>query len=135
MTSNLTMSIFYATLLLEFMPLKQRKDRKIWKNRLEGLFAKEIECSCGRTHFCDIEEILIEENAICRLPGILSRHSYKKLCVVCDEHTEKAAGFRVYEELTKAGYNFSKVLYHEPELVPDEQALIYLLHRYLRTVI
>ena len=93
-----------------------------WKAYLQ----KEIECSCGRTHFCDIEEILIEENAICRLPGILSRHSYKKLCVVCDEHTEKAAGFRVYEELTKAGYNFSKVLYHEPELVPDEQALIYL---------
>lgn len=93
-----------------------------WKAYLQ----KEIECSCGRTHFFDIEEILIEENAICRLPGILSRHSYKKLCVVCDEHTEKAAGFRVYEELTKAGYNFSKVLYHEPELVPDEQALIYL---------
>ena len=68
-----------------------------WKAYLQ----KEIECSCGRTHFCDIEEILIEENAICRLPGILSRHSYKKLCVVCDEHTEKAAGFRVYENLQK----------------------------------
>ncbi|HIX29459.1 MAG TPA: sn-glycerol-1-phosphate dehydrogenase [Candidatus Blautia stercoravium] len=93
-----------------------------WKAYLQ----KEIQCSCGRTHFCDIEEILIEDNAICRLPEILSRHSYKKLCVVCDEHTEKAAGFRVYEALAKAGFNFSKVLYHEPELVPDEQALIYL---------
>ena len=40
MTSNLTMSIFYATLLLEFMPLKQRKDRKIWKKQIGRLICK-----------------------------------------------------------------------------------------------
>lgn len=97
-------------------------ERIDWKTYLQ----KEIVCSCGRTHYCDIEEIVIEDNAIRRLPEILNRHFYKKLCVVCDEHTEKAAGFQVYGELTKAGYDFSKVLYHEPELVPDEQALVYL---------
>ncbi len=93
-----------------------------WKPYLQ----REIKCSCGKTHICDIEEILIEDNAIKKLPEILGRHSYQKLCVVCDVHTEKAAGFMVYEELEAAGYSFKKVVYQDEELVPDENALIYL---------
>lgn len=93
-----------------------------WSSYLQ----KEIKCSCGKTHVCDIEEILIEEDAIKRLPEILGRHSYQKLCVVCDIHTERAAGYSVYEELGAAGYFFKKVVYQDEELVPDENALIYL---------
>ena len=93
-----------------------------WKRYLQ----KERACSCGKSHFCDIEEIVLEEHGIRRLPEILGRHTYKKLCVVCDEHTEVAAGFQVYEALAGHGYEFSKVLYHEPELIPNEDALIYL---------
>ena len=91
-----------------------------WKKYLQ----KEISCSCGKTHFCDIEEIIIEDHAIKQLTNILARHSYKKLCVVSDDNTEKAAGFQVYEELNAAGYTYDKVVFHDPELVPDEEALI-----------
>ena len=91
-----------------------------WKKYLQ----KEISCSCGKTHFCDIEEIIIEDHAIKQLTTILARHSYKKLCVVSDDNTEKAAGFQVYEELNAAGYTYDKVVFHDPELVPDEEALI-----------
>ena len=93
-----------------------------WKQYLN----REYSCSCGKVHTCDIEEIYIEENAVRRLPEVLSRHTYKNLCVVCDRNTEKAAGFQVYEELEKAGYTFKRILYQEEELVPDEEALIYL---------
>ena len=51
-----------------------------WKEYLE----KPYHCSCGRTHVCSIEDIIIEENAIERLPEILKKHDYKKLCVVSD---------------------------------------------------
>ena len=91
-----------------------------WKKYLQ----KEISCSCGKTHFCDIEEIIIEDHAIKHLTRILSKNTYKKLCVVCDEHTEKAAGFQVYEELETAGYDYDKIIFHDPELVPDEEALV-----------
>ena len=91
-----------------------------WKKYLQ----KEISCSCGKTHFCDIEEIIIEDHAIKHLTRILSKHTYKKLCVVCDKHTEKAAGFQVYEELETAGYDYDKIIFHDPELVPDEEALV-----------
>ena len=87
---------------------------------------KERACSCGKSHFCDIEEIVLEEHGIRRLPEILGRHTYKKLCVVLMMSIEVAAGFQVYEALAGHGYEFSKVLYHEPELIPNEDALIYL---------
>ena len=35
-----------------------------WKEYLQ----KEKQCSCGKSHICDIEEIIIEEGAIRRLP-------------------------------------------------------------------
>lgn len=93
-----------------------------WNNYLH----KNIVCSCGKTHFCDIEEIIIEEHAIQRLPGILAKHAYQKLCVVCDENTQEAAGFQVYEELTKAGYTYKKIVFPHKELIPDEEALVFL---------
>lgn len=96
-----------------------------WKAYLQ----KEKQCGCGKTHICDIEEIIIEEGAVRRLPQILEKHTYKNLCVVSDIHTEQAAGMAVYEELEKGGYSFEKVVYQEEELVPDEEALIYLFTR------
>lgn len=96
-----------------------------WKEYLQ----KEKHCSCGKSHICDIEEIIIEEGAIRHLPQVLGKHTYKNLCVVSDIHTEQAAGLAVYEELEQAGYSFEKVVYQEEELVPDEEALIYLFTR------
>ena len=96
-----------------------------WKEYLQ----KEKQCSCGKSHICDIEEIIIEEGAIRRLPQVLGKHTYKNLCVVSDIHTEQAAGLAVYDELQQAGYSFEKVVYQEEELVPDEEALIYLFTR------
>ena len=93
-----------------------------WNNYLN----RDIVCSCGKTHFCDIEEIVIEDHAIQQLPGILAKHAYKKLCVVCDENTQEAAGFQVYEELTKAGYTYKKIVFPYRELIPDEEALVFL---------
>ena len=96
-----------------------------WREYLQ----KEKQCSCGKSHICDIEEIIIEEGAIRRLPQVLGKHTYQKLCVVSDIHTEQAAGLAVYDELQQAGYSFEKVVYQEEELVPDEEALIYLFTR------
>ena len=50
-----------------------------WNNYLN----RDIVCSCGKTHFCDIEEFVFEDNAIQQLPVFLAKHAYKKLCVFC----------------------------------------------------
>ena len=46
--------------------------------------------------------------------------------MVCDEHTQEAAGFQVYEGAYKAGYTYKKIVFSNEELVPDEEALVFL---------
>lgn len=88
---------------------------------------KPYECSCKRTHVCDIEDILIEEGAIERLPEILGRYSYRNLCIVCDVNTYRVAGEKVCTLLDKTDYAYKTVIFENEELVPDEDAITYLL--------
>ena len=94
-----------------------------WKKYLE----KPYHCSCGKTHVCSIEDIIIEENAIERLPEILGRHDYKKLCIVCDINTKKVAGDKVCAVLDETAYTYQTIVFQDRELVPDEEAVTYFL--------
>ncbi|MEE0810607.1 sn-glycerol-1-phosphate dehydrogenase [Blautia sp.] len=84
-------------------------------------------CSCGRIHKCDIRDILIEEDAVKKLPELINKYGYKKICIVCDLNTLEAAGESVYSVLKSAGISYEKVLFEERELVPDEDAIVHLL--------
>ncbi|MGN0398956.1 MAG: sn-glycerol-1-phosphate dehydrogenase [Blautia sp.] len=84
-------------------------------------------CSCGRTHECDIEEIIIEEGAAKKLPEVLGRHNYRHLCVVCDKNTWEIAAHDICKNLKEEGYTYQLVKYEEEELIPDERAVFYLL--------
>lgn len=88
-----------------------------WKEYLD----KEITCSCGRKHRCEIDDIIIESGALDKLPEVLSRYEYKSICVVSDVHTDLAAGQKVCRLLTEAGYEFSQIIFPQEELVPDER--------------
>lgn len=88
---------------------------------------KPYACSCGRTHVCNIEDIIIEEHATERLPEILDKHTYRKLCIVCDVNTYEVAGKKVCEILEQTSYSYKTVIYQEKELVPDEEAITFLL--------
>ena len=81
----------------------------------------------GKTHVCSIEDIIIEENAIERLPEILGRHDYKKLCIVCDINTKKVAGDKVCAVLDETAYTYQTIVFQDRELVPDEEAVTYFL--------
>jgi glycerol-1-phosphate dehydrogenase [NAD(P)+] len=55
-------------------------------------------CSCGRQHEIIVDDIIIEQGAIEKLPEILARKEYasfKKIAMVCDENTYEAAGKKV----------------------------------------
>lgn len=94
-----------------------------WKKYLE----KPYHCSCGKTHVCSIEDIIIEENAIERLPEILGKHDYKKLCVVSDINTQEVAGEKVCAVLDKTAIPYQTIVFQDKELVPDEEAVTYFL--------
>lgn len=55
-------------------------------------------CSCGRKHEVIVDDIIIEQGAIEKLPEILASEKYQsfqKIVMICDENTYKAAGEKV----------------------------------------
>ncbi len=84
---------------------------------------KKIPCSCGKTHFCDIRHIAIEENALNKLPEYLKEGAYQKICLICDQNTEKVAGTDVEQILSENGFPYHKIRFADRELVADERAL------------
>lgn len=83
----------------------------------------DMHCSCGRTHLCDIGDIIIEDGAIKRLPGLIQRDGHTGLCIVEDTNTQAAAGTAVKEVLRTAGIDFSCVTLSANGLLPDEAGI------------
>lgn len=94
-----------------------------WKSYLEG----NDECKCKRVHTCGIEEIILEEHAIYKVPQLLEKYKYKNICIVCDLNTQEAAGYKLYGVLEKEEYVFHKIVFQKRDLVPDEKAIAYIL--------
>ena len=55
-------------------------------------------CSCGRDHQLVVDDVILEEGALKKLPEILNKepyNQYKHLVMVCDDNTYEAAGKEV----------------------------------------
>ena len=57
-------------------------------------------CACGRTHEIVVDDMIIEKGAIQRLPSIMKDYysEYKRIAMLCDDHTYAAVG-KLVEEL------------------------------------
>ena len=84
---------------------------------------KDIHCSCGKIHRCEIDTILIESNALQKIAGILNENGYHRPCIVEDIHTRDAAGEKVEHLLIEAGYAPQVICFEDDFLIPDEMAL------------
>ncbi|MGN1095180.1 MAG: iron-containing alcohol dehydrogenase, partial [Eubacteriales bacterium] len=82
------------------------------KNKqLEEIIHANKLCSCGRKHGTSLKNVIIEKNALEKLPDvILSLGSFPDVVMICDENTYKAAGRRA-EEIC----SFSKTVCLSPE--------------------
>ena len=93
---------------------------------LKEISAKE--CSCGRVHQVPIQEVLIEENAVAKVPKLLEKTTeFKKIYLVDDKNTKEAAGNELKKTLESAGYEVVEITLKEKEgddhLVPDPDAI------------
>lgn len=55
-------------------------------------------CSCGKDHQLAVKEVILEEGALQRIPGILRQEAYRQYhnyVMICDENTYQAAGKEV----------------------------------------
>lgn len=79
-----------------------------------------VDCSCGKTHHCDIEYVYIEHGAISRLARLCE--DKEKILIVADENTYSAAGEKVENVLSDKV--LKKVIFSEKTvLIPDENAI------------
>ena len=83
-------------------------------------YGREIECTCGRRHFCPIREIAVSRGALERLSDLTAE--FRHILLAADTNTWAAAGERVSSIL--GGRVGGILIFHrEGRLVPDEAAV------------
>jgi len=80
-------------------------------------------CNCGRNHNINIPEVIIENGAINKLPKIIERFKCKKPFLLADKNTFNAAGKRLCDVLSASGVIYSKFVFSEGNIEPDEKAV------------
>ena len=88
--------------------------------KIQDLLNRDIVCSCGKTHRCDIGAVEIGANALSALPA--ATHAYKKILVVADLNTYPLGGERVHLLLGEK-LEGKCVFQTESILIPDEKAI------------
>ncbi|MBR5231366.1 MAG: sn-glycerol-1-phosphate dehydrogenase [Clostridia bacterium] len=82
--------------------------------------SKEIRCTCGRTHFCNLGEVVVENGALRHLPRLMK--NYHRILLVADQNTYAACGKQV-QEILNGKIADTLIFTCEGYLVPDEQAV------------
>ena len=82
--------------------------------------SKEINCSCGRRHFCPISDVVVSSGALAHLPILLKEYSHiwlvadNNTAAVCADKIRSLLGHRIAGEL---------IYQRDSMLVPDEAAV------------
>jgi glycerol-1-phosphate dehydrogenase [NAD(P)+] len=90
---------------------------------LNYYLGKEINCSCGHKHYSAVKRIDIDKGAVKRLPGHIKEFGYKKIFIVADKNTWKAAGQAAADEMAAAAIAFDKIILDYDEVIPDEHVI------------
>ncbi len=80
-------------------------------------------CPCGKVHTAAIDDVVIGSGAIARLPEFIGKYTAKKPFLLADRNTWKAAGQTVADILRQKSICFSRFVFEEDALEPDEKAM------------
>ncbi len=79
--------------------------------------------SCGKLHYHNIKDIIIEKNAISKVSHILKNMGATKVFVLADINTFAAAGEKVKKQLEDNNIPYSEYVFPSSALEPDEAAV------------
>ena len=82
-----------------------------------------FDCSCGKHHSAQLEDLIVASGAIARIPELVSRYGCKKVFILSDVNAFGAAGDKVVSVLEQAGISYSKYVFPQTHLEPDEFAV------------
>lgn len=77
-------------------------------------------CLCGKEHTLDIDEIIIENGAIKKLPDFIKKYNAKKAFILADINTFDAAGKAACNILEENEISYSEYVFDNAHLEPDE---------------
>lgn len=81
-------------------------------------------CSCGKQHTSPVKGVLIGKGVINQLSDVLKReYSPKKIFILADKNTYKAAGEKLCRLFDQAGLAYSKYVFDKDEVEPDEESV------------
>lgn len=80
------------------------------------------DCSCGREHYVSVK-VYSGAGALRQLPEAMETLSAKRAFILSDKNTQKAAGDRVYELLSEAGFTYTGYVFNDEHLEPDEHSV------------
>ena len=82
-----------------------------------------IKCSCGRIHSCSVDRVICRRGAIDEISDVVKSYSARKVFVLCDPNTYRAAGEKVCERLKSGGIDLSLHVLPGETPAPDERTV------------
>ncbi len=80
-------------------------------------------CTCGKEHDVAIDDVVIGKGVIQHLPEFLQKYHCKKVFVLADKNTYKAAGETVLSVLRENGFAYSVYVFQQDVLEPNEESV------------
>lgn len=93
------------------------------KADLEQYLGKARKCTCGKIHETPLKRVLIEPDAIQKVPALLKELGYHRAFLVADQNTWEVAGKKLETKLKEAQFPCASMVFPEKEPVPDESHL------------
>lgn len=87
-------------------------------------------CACGKRHTATIDDVIVGNGVLRQVPGIIAKYGAKKPFILADVNTFAAAGKTLCDLLDTQGIAYSRYVFQETALEPDEKAVGSLMLHY-----
>ena len=86
-------------------------------------YLRETGCPCGKSHTVAVDEVVVGSGVISRIPEFVEKYHAKRPFILADVNTFAAAGQQVCAVLDTAGISYSRYVFPQTALEPDEHAV------------
>lgn len=94
------------------------------KMQINEFIGRELDCECGHKHYLDVDKVIVENNAINKIPEMIKAYNVSYPLLIADMHTYEVAGKKVKEILDNHNITYKILIYDAKEdLIPDEEAM------------
>ena len=81
------------------------------------------QCVCGKVHDVAIDNVVFGKGASSRIPEFIKKYNCQKPFLLADRNTFTAAGNKVCDILKTNGISYSKYVFQNDHLEPNEESV------------